>query len=216
MALELGSLSLANCTKRSRLQSKPAIDISTVLSDTVLSTTVVLYFSCFVSAVGNESEVGKALNESMELGLVRRDQLFITSKLWNTYHKRERVAICLQKTLDALQLDYLDLYLVHWPLGYAEGDVEMPRNEAGQVMVSDIDYLETYQGMEEAFNAGKVKSIGISNFNSEQIGRLLSVAKVKPAVLQVECHPYLNQSKLIEFCRKHQIQVTGKVGSIFS
>ena len=142
-------------------------------------------------------------------GKVTRQDLFITSKLWNTYHKRERVPLCLEKSLAALQLDYLDLYLIHWPVGYQEGDEKFPRNEAGEVLVSDIDYIETWQGMEDVHRSGKVKNIGLSNFNSEQITRVLNISAIKPMVNQVECHPYLNQSRLIEFCKQNGIIVTG-------
>jgi len=159
-------------------------------------------------AYGNEAEVGRALNEAISGGKVKREELFITSKLWNTYHKRERVGLCLDITLKALGLQYLDLYLIHWPLGYEEGDEKFPKNEKGEVLVSDIDYLETYLGLEDLLKTSKVKSIGVSNFNSQQIDRILKEANVKPVVNQVECHPYLNQSKLIDFCRQRDIVVT--------
>jgi aldehyde reductase len=159
-------------------------------------------------AYGNEKEVGQALNEVINEGKVTREELFITSKLWNTYHKRERVELCLNKSLEALGLKYLDLYLMHWPLGYQEGDELFPKNESGQVLISDVDYLEAYLGMEDAVKAGKVKSIGVSNFNSEQIDRLIKEGNIKPVVNQVECHPYLNQKKLIEFCGQRNIVVT--------
>jgi len=141
-------------------------------------------------AYGNEKEVGQAINEVLKQGKVTREELFITSKLWNAYHKRERVELCLNKSLEALGLKYLDLYLMHWPIGYQEGDEMFPKNESGQVLVSDIDYLETYLGMEDAFKAGKVKSIGVSNFNSEQIDRLIKEANIKPVVNQVCYHFY--------------------------
>ena len=125
------------------------------------------HFDC-AYAYGNEEEVGRALKETIAAGKVKREELFITSKLWNTYHKRERVHLCLDQSLKALGLDYLDLYLMHWPLGYQEGDEKFPKNDKGEVLVSDIDYLETYKGLEAVLKTGKVKSIGVSNFNSQQ------------------------------------------------
>ncbi|CAG2118608.1 unnamed protein product, partial [Medioppia subpectinata] len=98
-------------------------------------------------AYGNEAEVGRALKESIGSGKVKREELFITSKLWNTYHKRERVGLCLDITLKDLGLDYLDLYLIHWPLGYQEGEEKFPKNAAGEVLVSDVDFVETYLGL---------------------------------------------------------------------
>jgi len=135
-----------------------------------------------------------------------RKDLFITSKLWCT--KFHNVEAACRKSLTDLQLEYLDLYLIHWPMGYQEGEEKFPKNEKGEVLVSDIDYLETYKGLEDVLKTGKVKSIGVSNFNSQQIERILKEATIRPAVNQVECHPYLNQKKLIDFCRQRDIVVT--------
>ncbi|UXI19769.1 lysine-specific histone demethylase [Sarcoptes scabiei] len=164
------------------------------------------HFDC-AFVYGNENEVGQALKDSIDSGKVKREELFITSKLWNTYHQKDRVELCLKQTLKALQLDYLDLYLIHWPLGYQEGDVVFPRDSNGNVLVSDIDYLETWQGMESVKKQNLVKAIGVSNFNSKQLKRLMEHCEMKPVALQIECHPYLNQKRLIEFCKDRNIVV---------
>jgi len=144
---------------------------------------------------GNENEVGAGIQEKIKEGVVKREDLFITSKVWNTYHSTHKVKECLQETLKSLGTEYVDLYLIHWPFGYQEGGELFPKNAEGTVILNDIDYLDTWKGMEECFKLGLAKAIGLSNFNHEQIDRVLSVATVKPAVLQVECHPYLNQKK---------------------
>jgi len=159
-------------------------------------------------AYANEDEVGAAIKEKISEGVVRREDLFITSKLWNTFHSKDLVKVALMKSLKSLGLDYLDLYLIHWPFGYQEGEELFPKNDKGETILSNVDFVESWKGMEECFNLGLVKSIGLSNFNSQQISRILSICTVKPAMLQVECHPYLNQKKLIEFCRSKGICVT--------
>ncbi|CAN7992050.1 unnamed protein product [Ixodes pacificus] len=160
-------------------------------------------------AYQNEDEVGRAIEEKIKEGVVERKDLWVTSKCWNTFHSKSKVLECCQLSLKRLRLDYLDLYLMHWPFGYQEGGDIFPRNQAGDILFSDVDYLETWEGMEECYEKGLVRDIGLSNFNSEQIMRVLKAAKVKPVMLQVECHPYLNQSQLIEFCKKLDIKVTG-------
>lgn len=160
-------------------------------------------------AYQNEDEVGRAIEEKIKEGIVERKDLWVTSKCWNTFHSKSKVLECCQLSLKRLRLDYLDLYLVHWPFGYQEGGEIFPRNQAGDMLFSDVDYLETWEGMEECYEKGFVRDIGLSNFNSEQILCVLKAAKVKPVMLQVECHPYLNQSQLIEFCKKLDIKVTG-------
>lgn len=134
---------------------------------------------------GNEKEIGKALSEVIQSGKVKREQLFITSKLWNTYHSKKNAAKCLEQTLNNLQLDYLDLYLIHWPLGYQEDGELFPKDSQGNVLFSDVDYLESWHELENFVGQGKVKSIGLSNFNSQQIDRVIQNAKIQPAVNQV-------------------------------
>lgn len=159
-------------------------------------------------AYQNETEVGQAIKEKIDSKVIKREDIFITSKAWNTYHRREKVLECCKRSLADLGLDYLDLYLVHWPMAYQEGDELFPKNEKDEMITSDIDFIETWKGMEDCYEKGLVKSIGLSNFNSEQIKKVLDICKIKPVMLQVECHPYLNQNKLIEFCKKHDIAIT--------
>ncbi|XP_054718948.1 aldo-keto reductase family 1 member B1-like [Uloborus diversus] len=159
-------------------------------------------------AYQNETEVGQAIKEKIDDKTITREDIFVTSKLWNTYHRQEKVVECCKKSLSDLGLDYLDLYLIHWPMAYQEGDDLFPKNEKGEMLTMDLDFVGTWKGMEECYEKGLVRSIGLSNFNSEQIQKIVNVCKVKPVMNQVECHPYLNQNKLIEFCKKHGITVT--------
>ncbi|KAJ8912892.1 hypothetical protein NQ315_011215 [Exocentrus adspersus] len=157
---------------------------------------------------GNEAEVGKGLKDKIDEGKVNRHDLFITSKLWNNFHEKDKVVPMLKETLDNLKLDYIDLYLIHWPFGFKETASLWPVGE-GKSAYSDVDYLETWEGMEECVNLGLTKSIGVSNFNAEQIDRLLKNCKIKPVCNQVEVNPNLNQKKLIEFCKQRDIVVVG-------
>ncbi|CAG9858486.1 unnamed protein product [Phyllotreta striolata] len=157
---------------------------------------------------GNEKEVGEALKAKISDGTVKREDLYITSKLWITFLRPDLVEKALRETLQNLGLDYLDLYLIHWPMAYKEGAEVFPTREDGSIIFSDVDYVDTWKEMEKLQQQGLVKSVGVSNFNKRQLERVLAIAKVKPVCNQIECHPYLNQKKLIDFCRSKDIVIT--------
>lgn len=159
----------------------------------------------------NESEVGTAIKQKIDEGVVKREDLFITSKLWNTFHQPDYIETVIKKTLSDLQIEYLDLYLIHWPMAFKEGKLEdewFPKDANGVTLEGNGSYVETWKAMEKLVQKGLVKSIGVSNFNKKQIEDILNVATIKPVVNQIECHPYLNQKKLKEFCEQKNIFVT--------
>ena len=159
----------------------------------------------------NEHEVGRALKEVIDSEAVTREELFITSKLWCHNHSTHLVKPALKKTLADLQLDYVDLYLIHFPYGYEEGGKPFPEEEEGNPMtikMSDVDYLDTWKGMEECVNEGLAQFIGVSNFNIEQVQRVLDNCNIKPACHQLESHPYCPNDDWINFARENDITVT--------
>lgn len=156
----------------------------------------------------NEHEIGAALTDKIKDGTVKRDDLFITTKLWNNFHAKDLVVPMLRSQLKSLQLEYVDLYLIHWPFGFKK-DAEMDLSALDSSAYSDVDYLETWEAMEECVRLGLARSIGISNFNTDQITRLLNAAQIKPAVNQIEVNPNINQKKLIQFCGDRGIVITG-------
>lgn len=131
---------------------------------------------------GNEKEIGGCLKELFDSGKVKREDLFITSKLWNTFHAAQDVRPALQKTLDDLQLSYLDLYLIHWPHGFERGDLLFPKNPDGTMRYSDTHYLESWGAMEKAVDDGLVRNIGLSNFNSRQVNEVSASASTVPFI----------------------------------
>ncbi|KAM3719149.1 Aldo-keto reductase family 1 member [Dirofilaria immitis] len=157
----------------------------------------------------NQVEVGKALSEAFEKGNVKRDDIFVTSKIWNTFHSYEMAKKSIDMLLNELRLHYLDLCLIHWPQGYEEsGELFPKRPDSEKFKYSNIDYLDTWRAMEEYVRLGKIRSIGLSNFNHKQILRVINNCTIKPDVLQVELHPYFQQRKLHNFCQEHGIVMT--------
>lgn len=166
---------------------------------------------------GNEAEVGLGIARAISEGVCRREDLWITSKLWNTYHKREHVEPALRRTLSDLGVDYLDSYLIHFPIAqpYVPFETRYPpewvfdtESETGQMEISPVPLQETWQAMEALAKQGLARNIGICNYSSGLLHDLMSYAKIKPAELQIESHPYLTQEKLIRLAKNYGLAVT--------
>ncbi|XP_066137153.1 aldo-keto reductase family 1 member C15-like [Saccopteryx bilineata] len=155
----------------------------------------------------NEEEVGKAIREKIADGTVKREDIFYTTKLWTTFFRPELVRQALERSLKKLQLDYVDLFLMHWPIAMKPGEEILPMDAGGKVIFDTVDLRDTWEALEKCKDAGLTKSIGVSNFNHKQLEMILNKPglKYKPVCNQVECHPYLNQCKLLEFCKSKDI-----------
>nr|XP_020009865.1 aldo-keto reductase family 1 member C1 homolog isoform X2 [Castor canadensis] len=155
----------------------------------------------------NEEEIGSAIQKKIANGIVKRDDLFYTSKLWSTFCRPELVQVGLEASLKKVQLSYVDLYLIHFPVPLKPGDELLPKDSHGKLIFDDVNLCSTWEAMEKCKDTGLTKSIGVSNFNGRQLEMILNKPglKYKPVCNQVECHPYLNQRKLLEFCKSKDI-----------
>jgi alcohol dehydrogenase (NADP+) len=156
---------------------------------------------------GNELEIGRAIRDAIAAGQVKRKDLWITSKLWCTSHGRENVAIALSKSLQDLGLDYLDLYLIHWPIPLRPGKA-FSRSAADFLSQTESPIHGTWEGLEAGVGAGLTRHIGVSNFSVKKLRDLVSRCKIKPEVDQVELHPLLQQPELVAYCSSQGIHVT--------
>ncbi|XP_069846668.1 aldo-keto reductase family 1 member C3-like [Dipodomys merriami] len=155
----------------------------------------------------NEEEIGSAIRKKIADGTVKRDDIFYTSKLWSTFCRPELVQVGLERSLKSLQLSYVDLYLIHFPVPLKPGEEIFPKDSQGKLIFDAVNLCSTWEAMEKCKDAGLAKSIGVSNFNRRQLEMILNMPGLKhrPVCNQVECHPYLNQSKLLEFCKARDI-----------
>jgi diketogulonate reductase-like aldo/keto reductase len=154
----------------------------------------------------NEEAVGDALQAAVSAGTVRREEMFVTTKLWNTNHRPERVKAAFDASRRRLRIDTIDCYLIHTPFAFRPGDDQDPRDERGQVIYdSGVTLAETWGALERLVDDGHCKAIGLSDITLEKLREIVAAARIKPAVVQVESHPYLPEWELFEFCQKHGI-----------
>lgn len=191
----------------------PALGFGTLFKDLTVTTPAVKdalavgfrHFDC-AERYRNEEMVGVAIQETLLAGKVRREDLFITTKLWNTNHRPERVAPAFEASRRRLQLDYIDCYLIHTPFAFQPGEEQDPRDEQGRVIYdSGVTLIETWRALERLVDEGRCKSIGLSDVTLKVVEEIVAAARIKPAVVQVESHPYLPEWELLEFCQQHGI-----------
>jgi diketogulonate reductase-like aldo/keto reductase len=153
-----------------------------------------------------EREVGEAMKEVFQAGKIKREDVFVITKLWNTNHRPERVKPAFEASLKRLQLDELDLYLIHTPFAFQPGDEQDPRDANGHVLYdTGVSLLDTWGAVEELVKEGKCRAIGLSDLGVEGVKGIVESARIKPAVVHVEAHPYLPEWELLEYCRKNGI-----------
>jgi diketogulonate reductase-like aldo/keto reductase len=191
----------------------PVVGFGTLIPDHVATTQATKtalevgfrHFDC-AERYGNEDAVGDALRAVFEAGTVAREDVFVTTKLWNTNHRPERVRPAFDASLRRLHVDYADAYLIHTPYAFAPGDDHDPRDGQGQVIYDDgVTLAETWGALERLVDDGVARSIGISDISLDTLRELVAVARIKPDIVQVESHPYLPEWELLDFCREHGI-----------
>jgi alcohol dehydrogenase (NADP+) len=191
----------------------PALGFGTLIPDPAVTLTATRdaleagfrHFDC-AERYRNEREVGEALQAGLAAGVTSREDIFVTTKLWNSNHRLERVEPAFEASLDKLRLDYLDLYLIHTPFAFQPGDEQDPRDQDGNVLYDrGVTLLDTWRAMESLVDHGKCRAIGLSDIGLKQLLPIYESARIKPAAVQVESHPYLPETELLEFCKEKGI-----------
>jgi alcohol dehydrogenase (NADP+) len=210
---ESSELRLKKMPLRHGAGQMPAMGFGTLIPDaavTISATRDALeagfrHFDC-AERYRNEREVGEALQAGRAAGGISREDIFVTTKLWNSNHRPERVEPAFEASLDRLRLDYLDLYLIHTPFAFQPGEEQDPRDQDGNVIYDDgVTLLDTWRAMEDLVDHGNCRAIGLSDVTLDGLLLLYESARIKPAVVQVESHPYLPETELLEFCNKKGI-----------
>ena len=191
----------------------PAVGFGTLIPDPVMTkeaTRTALeagfrHFDC-AERYRNEAAVGDAMQAVFKAGAIRREDVFVTTKLWNTNHRPERVRPAFDASRRRLQVDHIDCYLIHTPFAFLPGDEQDPRDEDGRVVYDDgVTLIETWHALERLVDDGQCNAIGLSDVGLEKLREIVAAARIKPAVVQVESHPYLPEWELLDFCREHKI-----------
>ena len=193
----------------------PAVGFGTLFRDLSTTTEAVKcalemgfrHFDC-AERYRNEEQVGVAFQQVFAAGLIRREDVFVTTKLWNTNHRPERVKAALEASCRRLQVDYIDCYLIHTPFAFQAGDDQDPRDVYGHVIYDgEVKLIDTWRALENLVDEGRCKSIGLSDITLDALKEIVAAARIKPAVVQIESHPYLPEWELLEFCKQHGILV---------
>jgi alcohol dehydrogenase (NADP+) len=188
----------------------PALGFGTLIPDAAVTITATRdaleagfrHFDC-AERYGNEREVGRALQAGLAAEGIAREDIFVTTKLWNSNHRPERVALAFEASLDRLELSYLDLYLIHTPFAFQPGDEQDPRDQDGNILYDrGVTLLDTWLALEGLVDRGKCRAIGLSDITLDGLMPIYESARIKPAVVQVESHPYLPETELLEFCKE--------------
>ena len=188
----------------------PALGFGTLIPDPAVTKTATRdaldagfrHFDC-AERYGNERQVGEALQTGLAANGIARENIFVTTKLWNSNHRPERVEPAFEASRDRLRLEYLDLYLIHTPYAFQPGDAQDPRDQNGNVIYDNgVTLLDTWRAMESLVDHGRCRAIGLSDIGLNELLPIYESARIKPAVVEVEAHPYLPETELLEFCKE--------------
>jgi alcohol dehydrogenase (NADP+) len=191
----------------------PALGFGTLIPDPAVTITATRdaleagfrHFDC-AERYGNEREVGSALQAGRAAANIAREEIFVTTKLWNSNHRPERVEPAFEASLERLQLAYLDLYLIHTPFAFQPGDNPDPRDQNGNVIYDQgVTLLDTWKALETLVDHGKCRAIGLSDVGLKELKPIYEAARIKPVVVQVESHPYLPETELLKYCKQNGI-----------